>query len=129
VIPLQPSRARLRSCRIGLTLGPEDPGATLEVLVPWPGLEKELPRCAQEVAWVPAWSGELEPAGPRPCSGTCVYAEDVGSGRTVCSCSPRRTPEVAPPASPSSPRPEAPEEPEPEDPATPRTRKPAPVKS
>ena len=72
VVPLEPSRARIRSCRIGLTLAPEDPGASLEVVIPWPGLEKELPGCARELAWVPAWSGELAPAGPRPLSTSCA---------------------------------------------------------
>lgn len=124
VVPLEPSRARLRSCRVGLTLAPEDPGATLEVTVPWPGLERELPGCAKELAAVPAWSGELDPSGPKPCTGTCIYAQEVESGRTVCSCADRRAPDVLAPARAGPPGKTAPEEPEPEDPAT--TRKPPP---
>jgi hypothetical protein len=86
LVPLEPSRVHLRTCRIGLTLAPEDPGASLEVAIPWAGLEKDLPDCAKELAAVPAWTGELRESGPRPCQGTCLYAQETIGGRTVCTC-------------------------------------------
>ncbi|HMK73423.1 MAG TPA: hypothetical protein VK454_08780, partial [Myxococcaceae bacterium] len=86
LIPLEPSRVHLRNCRIGLTLAPEDPGASLEVTIPWAGLEKDLPECAKELAAVPGWTGELQESGPRPCQGTCLYAQETIGGRTLCSC-------------------------------------------
>lgn len=119
-LPLEPAYVRVGSCRIGLTLGPEDPGASLEVAIPWPGLEKEMPECAHEVATVPAWTGELAATpAPRACSGTCVYAQEVPSGRTVCYCSGKASASRAP--APLSP-PDAPgaEAPEPQDPKLPR---------
>jgi hypothetical protein len=87
-LPLEPGYVRLKHCRVGLTLGPLDPGASLQVAIPWPALEKEFPECFQELATVPAWTGELDvtQASP-PCTGTCVYAQELHSGRTVCSCS------------------------------------------
>ncbi len=120
-LSLEPGYVELRSCRLGLTLGPEDPGASFEVSLPWPGLEKEMPACAQEVASVPAWTGELDVnAASRPCSGTCVYAQELPAGRTVCQCSGRpsvvRTP--PPPRAPEA----APSAPEPSDPARPPRR-------
>jgi hypothetical protein len=121
-VPLEPAHVRLSSCRIGLTLGPEDPGASLEVVVPWAALEKELPQCAKELATVPAWTGELETSGPRPCSGTCVYAQELASGRTVCSCASQRAPEIVPTQRMTPP---VQEEPEPKDPTPPRSRPPA----
>jgi len=120
LMPLEPAHHALRSCRVGLTLGPEDTGVSFEVALPWPGLEKVLPECAQELLQVPAWTGELEVApASRPCSGTCLYAQEVPSGRTVCSCSPKSqlaqtTTHGHAPVSP------VPEGPEPEDPPQPR---------
>jgi hypothetical protein len=115
-LPLEPVYVQLRSCRIGLTLGPEDPGASLEVAIPWPALEKDFPSCAKEVAAVPAWTGDMEvsPTSP-PCRGSCVYAQEVSSGHTLCSCSLRRaafrpTPTPTPPAASDEPA-------EPQDPA------------
>ncbi len=123
-LPLEPTYVPLKGCRVGLTLGPLDPGASLQVALPWPGLEKELPDCARELATVPAWTGELDvaPASP-PCTGTCVYAQQVDGGRTVCSCSgaSRAAGARAMPAAPAAPASEAPE---PQDP--PKPRKPAP---
>ncbi len=121
-LSLEAGYVHLTSCRLGLTLGPEDPGASLEVSIPWPGLDKEMPACAREVASVPAWTGELDvEAVSRPCSGSCVYAQELPSGRTVCHCAPKpsvlhsvapaRPPDVA-----------APSGPEPADPATPARR-------
>ncbi len=88
-VPLEPAHVGLHSCRIGLTLGPEDPGASLEVAIPWAGLEQALPDCARELASVPAWTGELVAGAPRPCTGTCLYAQSLPAGRTVCACSGR----------------------------------------
>jgi len=117
LLPLEPSRARLRTCRIGLTLAPEDPGANLAVAIPWPGLEKDLPDCAKELAAVPAWSGELQESGPRPCNGTCLYAQEVIGGRTVCTCG-RGPPPTAPPSVRApAPKPPPPSETEPTDPS------------
>jgi hypothetical protein len=123
-LPLEPAYVSLKHCRVGLTLGPEDPGASLEVAIPWPGLEQELPECARELATVPAWTGELDVASsPRPCSGTCVYAQALDTGRTVCRCSSqgrllRAAATQAPPALP------VPEAPEPLDP--PKAKRPTP---
>ncbi len=112
-VPLEPAHVGVHSCRVGLTLGPEDPGASLEVAIPWEGLEEALPECARELASVPAWTGELGVAfAHRPCSGTCLYAQALPVGRTVCACS-GRSPVAAsaaparPPAAPSVPAPEA----------------------
>ncbi len=87
-LPLEPTYVPVRHCRVGLTLGPLDPGASLQVAIPWPALERELPDCARELAAVPAWTGELDvaPASP-PCTGTCVYAQALDGGPTLCSCS------------------------------------------
>jgi hypothetical protein len=115
-VPLEPSHVRLVSCRIGLTLRPEDPGASLEVAVPWPELERGMPECARELARVPAWTGELETSGPRPCSGTCLYAQELSTGRTVCSCEARPLTELTPT---QRLKPPAQEEPEPKDPVSP----------
>ncbi len=124
-VPLEPVHGAVRSCRVGLTLGPEDPGYGLEVAIPWPGLQEALPECAKELAAVPAWTGELgTSAAQRPCSGNCLYAQALPSGRTVCACSSR--PNV-PPSGAASPAPalapSAPEANEPEDPAAPRPPK------
>ena len=114
-LPLEPSYVRLASCRIGLTLGPEDPGASLEVAIPWPGLEKESPACARELATVPAWTGEFQLAPPsRACSGTCVYAQELDTGRTLCHCSGKHS-SSAPPRAPPADAP-GPDTPEPQDP-------------
>ncbi len=106
-VRLEPVHAALSSCRVGLTLGPEDPGYSLAVALPWAGLEEALPNCAKEVAAVPAWTGELTPgAAPRPCSGFCLYAEEVPKGRTLCHCSgpvPGWPPVRAPPPTASPP--------------------------
>jgi hypothetical protein len=119
-LPLEPAYVRLGSCRIGLTLGPEDPGASLEVAIPWPGLDKEMADCAREAATVPAWTGELELAAtPRACPGTCVYAQQLATGRTLCRCSGRQS--VVSGAQSAEPVPSAsPEAPEPQDPKAPR---------
>ena len=123
-VQLQPVHVPLHGCRIGLTLGPEDPGASLEVAIPWAGLEQSLPDCAQQLQGVPAWTGELiVPTDRRPCSGTCLYATELPSGRTVCACrgrppvaasgatqispaaAPLPAPEVGEPLDPVAPRP------------------------
>ncbi|MGO9065104.1 MAG: hypothetical protein ACLQIH_10265 [Myxococcaceae bacterium] len=123
-VPLEPVHGSLLSCRVGLTLGPEDPGYGLEVAIPWQGLQEALPECAKELAAVPAWTGELAAAAAqRPCSGSCLYAQALPSGRTVCACS-SRPPAVLPSAGASvapavAPGP-GPEAGEPEDPAAPR---------
>jgi hypothetical protein len=121
-LSLEPGYVRLNACRLGLTLGPEDPGASLEVSIPWPGLEKEMPECARQVASVPAWTGELDVDAASPaCSGSCVYAQELATGRTVCQCSSRPpvvpTPPAARPADAA-----APAGPEPVDPPTPQRR-------
>jgi hypothetical protein len=119
-LPLEPAHVRLGSCRIGLTLGPEDPGASLEVAIPWPGLEKEMPDCAREAAAVPAWTGDLVVTlAPRACAGTCVYAQELTTGRTQCRCSEKASPSSAGAPLPS-PDASGPEAPEPEDPKRPR---------
>jgi hypothetical protein len=123
-VALEPAHVRLTACRVGLTLGPDDPGASLEVAVPWAGLERDLPACAQELATVRAWTGALEVSGPLPCAGTCVYAQEVSTGRTVCSCADRRLAEtLRARKTPTVPAPS--EEPEPKDPAEPRPKTPA----
>lgn len=122
VLPLEPARGRLASCRIGLTLSPEDPGLSLEVVVPWEGLAKDLPRCAQELGAVPAWTGELQETASRPCAGSCLYAQDIPSARTVCSCG-RGPPPPPPPAVRRAPPPPAPAEAEPTDPGEKPSRK------
>jgi hypothetical protein len=119
-LPLEPAYVSLKQCRVGLTLGPLDPGASLEVTIPWPGLTQALPECARELATVPAWTGELAVASEsRACQGTCVFAQELKTGRTVCSCATQRrpvaalgrkpeedisTPEAAEPVDPPSPR-------------------------
>jgi hypothetical protein len=121
-LPLEPGYVRLQQCRLGLTLGPEDPGASLEVAIPWPGLEKEMPECAQEVARVPAWTGELDVgAAPRACSGSCVYAQALASGRTLCHCAGRPS-VVRTPTSEPAPDASVPDGPEPVDPPRPPRR-------
>ena len=118
-LPLEPGYVPLKRCRVGLTLAPEDPGASLEVAIPWPGLEQELPDCARELATVPAWTGELAAAsGPRPCQGTCVWAQELSTEKTVCSCATK--PVVrGPSAKPKETGPE-PDGPEPVDPPGPK---------
>jgi|GEM_PF-6216484 len=121
-VPLEPAHVPVHSCRIGLTLGPEDPGASLQVAIPWAGLEEALPGCARELASVPAWTGELGVAGTRrPCSGTCLYAQELPAGRTVCACSgrPMVAAPVAPQAAPAAAPVAAPEAGEPRDPGSP----------
>jgi hypothetical protein len=125
LLPLEPVHHQLRSCRVGLTVAPEDPGVSFEVALPWPGLEKVLPECARELLLVPAWTGELEVApASRPCTGTCLYAQEVPSGATVCSCSPKSdlAQTTAPRHAPSASPPEGPEPEDPPQPRAPRTR-------
>jgi hypothetical protein len=121
-LPLEPGYVQLKSCRLGLTLGPEDPGASLAVAIPWPGLLKQMPDCAHEVARVPAWTGDLDVAAPsRLCPGTCLYAQELATGRTLCECAgrPPVLREQPPEATPDAPGLEGPE---PVDPAKPPHR-------
>lgn len=121
-LPLEPGYVRLKSCRLGLTLGPEDPGASLEVAIPWPALAQEMPECALEVAGVPAWTGELDvDAASRACSGSCVYAQELATGRTLCQCSGRPS-VVRVPTSAPAPGASPPAGPEPLDPSPPPRR-------
>jgi hypothetical protein len=115
-LPLEPGYVQLKTCRLGLTLGPEDPGASLAVAIPWPGLEKQMPDCAHEVARVPAWTGDLDVQAPsHACSGTCVYAQELASGRTLCQCAGKQSAVRTQPAE-ASPDAPATEGPEPADP-------------
>jgi hypothetical protein len=121
-LPLEAGYVHLTACRLGFTLGPEDPGASFEVSIPWPGLEKELAECAREVATVPAWTGDLDVnAASRPCRGTCVYAQQLPAGKTVCYCAVSASVVHLPTVSPA-PDTAAPSGPEPSDPATPPHR-------
>ncbi len=118
-VPLESAYVALHTCRVGLTLGPEDPGYGLEVAIPWAELERTLPGCARELAKVPAWTGELAVGpSPRPCSGTCIYAQELPSGRAICTCSSVTAP-VAQPDVPAAPAVPVPEASEPEDPRAP----------
>jgi hypothetical protein len=121
-LPLEPGYVQLRSCRLGLTLGPEDPGASLAVAIPWAALEKQMPDCAQEAALVPAWTGDLNVEAPaRACSGTCVYAQELSTGRTLCQCAGRQPVVRAQPTG-ATPDAAGAEGPEPADPARPTHR-------
>jgi hypothetical protein len=121
-LSLEPGYVRLKHCRVGLTFGPLDPGASLQVAIPWPALKKELPECFSELATVPAWTGELNVSqASRPCAGSCVYAQELESGRTVCSCSLPAGVTEARGAQPGAAIP-ASEAPEPKDPPAPRRR-------
>jgi hypothetical protein len=128
-VPLEPEYVSLTHCRVGLTLAPEDSGASLAVAIPWPGLEEALPVCARELATVPAWAGELQAAPTaRPCSGTCIYAQELPGGRAVCSCSSRPEAGVQRPPPEQGPASGSPGSSgsEPEDPPGPKARKASP---
>jgi hypothetical protein len=77
-------------CRIGLTFSPTDRGESTQHELPWEQLDKVLPACAS--ALKDASGVELamfEDGALLECPGTCVFAQDLRSGRVSCECQPQ----------------------------------------
>jgi hypothetical protein len=75
------------SCRVGITFSPQPGGASLAQTFPWPSLQRALPECAQALAKADRlqfaiWSEGVD----RTCPGSCAFASEPQTGRTVCSC-------------------------------------------
>lgn len=75
------------SCRVGVTFSPQPAGASLAQRFPWASLEKGSPACARALSAARSFRFALWSEGPdRSCPGTCAFAEEPASGRTVCAC-------------------------------------------
>lgn len=113
-------------CRLGFTFSPQPEGASLSQTFPWPQLAQGLPECGQALSAARSFQFAIWSEGyDRTCPGSCAFAQEPGSGRTVCSCeqSPEANFEAVRPLLDHIqellkrvPQPSAPEEPEPDGP-------------
>lgn len=74
-------------CRIGLSFARSDRGVSAAHLVPWPGLERSLPPCADQLERAASVRFSVWEEGPlEACPGTCAFVQDLGTGRVSCEC-------------------------------------------
>lgn len=74
-------------CRFGFNFSPQPAGASLAQTFPWPTLVQALPECAKSLEAARSFQFAIWSEGyDRSCPGSCAFAQDPASGRTVCSC-------------------------------------------
>jgi len=74
-------------CRVGLTFDTADRGSSGQYLLPWEGLQKSLPRCAEALHAVASYAlGILEEGALAQCPGQCAFVEELDTGRAACEC-------------------------------------------
>ena len=128
--PVGADGAALRGeCRFGISFSPTDRGASSSHRLPWAGLMKSLPACADTLRKARSVRLALfEEGESAECPGQCIFATQLTTARTSCECAPhlggasederrflemyRRLLEKH--KAPRSPRPEPPPEKEPE---------------
>jgi hypothetical protein len=78
----------LRSqCRVGVTFSETDRGVSSRHRLPWSGLEKSFPSCADDFLKAKSVAfGLFEEGALRECPGTCGFVHDTTTGRVNCEC-------------------------------------------
>jgi hypothetical protein len=78
------------SCRVGFTFDKADRGASTQHLLPWEGLQKSLPSCAEDLHKVASYRLELiEEGGLNDCPGECAFVQELLTNRVTCECAPQ----------------------------------------
>lgn len=76
-------------CRVGVSFSPGGRGRSAAHHFPWPGLDEQLPECAQALRLASDVRLSLYEEGPLPgCLGICGFVEDLQTGRQSCECQP-----------------------------------------
>jgi hypothetical protein len=75
------------TCRVGLSFGRSDRGITAAHRIPWQGLTRSLPSCADQLSSAAQvrfslWEEEAHDA----CPGNCAFVQDSLSYRVSCEC-------------------------------------------
>ena len=76
-------------CRVGISFSASDRGASTEHLFPWPGLDRAMPACAQELTHARSVEPALfEEGGVDECPGACAFAQSLEGRQVSCECQP-----------------------------------------
>lgn len=80
--------APIRSaCRVGVTFAESDRGSSSRHRLPWNGLEKSMPKCAEDfLAAKSVAFGLYEEGSLRECPGQCGFVHEMNTGRVNCEC-------------------------------------------
>ncbi len=74
-------------CRLGISFGPADRGASAHFVFPWGRMTESMPACAAAFAAAKGASFSMVEEGPlAQCPGTCAFAEDAMTHRISCAC-------------------------------------------
>lgn len=80
-------QAAASACRLGVSFGPSDRGASKVFRLPWSGLLDRTPECAEAYAKATGVGFALfEEASLPRCPGRCAFASDLAGGNTSCDC-------------------------------------------
>jgi hypothetical protein len=75
------------ACGVGFTFIPSSRGVTLQQAVPWPELDRDMPRCAALLREARGYALSFFEEGlSHGCPTTCAFVHEPSNGQTLCQC-------------------------------------------